>query len=98
MRLEKGRLRKGTQGTLSPEPPGILRMRAYRKDGERKDDNLVGTRSPSFRISHPVRRSGCVPAEPYPPTRPQQITNAFPTSKENEKINPQPTTMRHNLD
>ena len=98
MRLEKGRLSKGTQGTLSPEPPGILRMRAYRKDGKRKDDNLVGTRSPSFRISHPVRCSGCVPAEPYPPIRPQQITNAFPTSKENEKINSQPTTMRHNLD
>jgi len=39
MRLEKGRLGKGTQGTLSPEPPGIFRLRAYRKDDSRKDDN-----------------------------------------------------------
>lgn len=39
MRLEKGRNGKGTQGTLSPEPPGILRLRAYRKDDSRKDDS-----------------------------------------------------------
>lgn len=48
------------QGTLSPEPPGIFRMTACRKDGIRKDDDS----SPSFRIS---TRLGARVASPQSP-------------------------------
>ncbi len=38
-RLDKERFGKVRRGTLSPGPPEIYRMGAYRKDDERKDDN-----------------------------------------------------------
>lgn len=40
--------------------------RKSRKD-QRKDDNPARAALSPFRTSHSARRSGCVPAEPYPP-------------------------------
>jgi len=58
-----------SQGTLSPEPPGIFRLGAYRKDDKRKDDNLP---SSPFRIS---TRRGARGASPQSPIlRPSNFT------------------------
>ena len=94
MRPEKGRLIKVVRGLCPPNPPGIFRMGAYRKDDNRKDDN------PKV-IVLPYKPPGTAlrlrPAEPYPPTRQHQTTNHCSTCKENDNINHQPTTMCHNL-
>ena len=94
MRPEKGRLIEIVRGRCPPNPPGFC---AWGLAGRTITERTTTQRSSSFRISHPARRSGCVPAEPYPPTRQHQNTNHCSTCKENDNINHQPTTMCHNL-
>ena len=60
---------KRLRGLCPPNPLGFIALGTYRKGDERKDDNPARAASSPFRISHSVRRSGCVPAEPYPPTK-----------------------------
>ena len=52
----------GSWGTLSPKPLGFFAFLSIPQEA-----GLGGLRRPSLRYSSPLRRSGCFPAEPYPP-------------------------------
>ena len=75
-----------TRGSLSPGPPGIFRFAANREGVVKKNGNAaLATLPPSPK--HLVRRSGCVPAEPYPPTKQINRTKGFSSRKENVTTN-----------
>jgi len=60
---------KRLRGLCPPNPLGFGALGTYRKGDKGKDDNPARAALSPFRISHSARRSGCVPAEPYPPTK-----------------------------
>ena len=62
-KMKKGIINR-SQGALPPEPPGIFRIRAYRKDDKRKDDNPARAGSSSFRISTRRGARGASPQSP----------------------------------
>jgi putative transposase len=69
MQPERAPRRKRLRGLCPPNPLGFIALGTYRKGDQRKDDDPARAASSPFRISHSVRRSGCVPAKPYPPTK-----------------------------
>jgi hypothetical protein len=64
-------------GDQSPKPPGIFRFGAKSKFAlfvrERSKASGGGEASPRTCFQPLSRRSGCFPAEPYPPLRPLTI-------------------------
>jgi hypothetical protein len=72
-------------GDQSPRPPGILRFESlpkglllFRHEGMPRNATTPRHGGPhpgvSFSVATLGRRSGCVPAEPYPPPRPAQYS------------------------
>ena len=57
-------------GDQSPKPPGIFRLG---EEGGRADGRMTARRPLKASALFTVRRSGCVPAEPYPPNRTNRV-------------------------
>jgi len=67
-------------GDPSPKPPGIYRF-TPKPAGSRQPARAAVNHRPSLRYLDCRRRSGCIPAEPYPPGQPDHYERRWLTVK-----------------